>query len=180
MFKEIAFIHKWRLFLCYAALSMLSNVSWNLYLFFFFLFPFPKYLSRFLLASDLLMFAYCCLHIHSEFTLSYNYYHTYTPLRSLPILSRSTRNSIERIYEKVECNCLVEGSYCTGCVMCNNFVIVVAKTQSEPGLLAQTYCYRRLLALPTWIPSRMHITLSWRDTFFALVCDSSCIFYFLF
>lgn len=128
------------------------------YIFFFYLFSFLKHLFYFFLTLVvdvcILLFAYSFrVHFVVQLLPPHIYYTYY-------ILHPPTRfgwNSIERIYEKVECNCLVEGSYCTGCVMCNNFVIVVAKAQSEPGLLAQTYCYRWLLALSTRIPSRMHI-----------------------
>lgn len=121
------------------------------------------------------MFAYCCLHIHSPGPLCRTITAaTYTLLRP----ARSARNSIERIYEKVECNCLVEGSYCTGCVMCNNFVIVVTKTQSEPGLLVQTYCYHRLFVLSTRIPSHKVYKsfVIWHNFLFATL-DASWNFY---
>lgn len=149
---------------------MFPNVSCILHLFLLSIF-FPK--------TSLLFFSLhsiCwCLHILFAYSFRVHFVvqllppHIYYTCYVLHPPTRSARNSIERIYEKVECNCLVEGSYCTGCVMCNNFVIVVAKAQSEPGLLAQTYCHRWLLALSTRIPSRMHIFYCTAQFF---VCDT--------
>lgn len=72
---------------------------------------FLEYLSYRLFSprTRLVVFAYCCLHIHSRSTSSCNYwrYMCATLLHS-PARSCVREFNRERIYEKVECNCLAE------------------------------------------------------------------------
>lgn len=116
------------------------------------------------------MFSYCCLHIHSGplyRTITTATHILLRPLRSI----QSSRNSIENIREN---NCLAEGNFGMGYVIRNNFVIVVAKTQSE-GIT----CSNLLLSsLTRIIPSRMPINLS-RPNFLFTTSDASCNFHFL-